>query len=98
MIKIPKKPIIVGKIGKTYGINGLVRLFSFTIYQKNIFNYKTLYIKIKKWKIILLKYYIIKKNFFIIKIKNINNKKQTNLLINKNIYIDFKNLKKKNYY
>ncbi|WMC18949.1 MAG: ribosome maturation factor RimM [Enterobacteriaceae bacterium PSpicST2] len=96
MKKIPKKPIIIGKISKNYGINNLFKLFSFTKIKKNIFIYKPLYIKNKKWKIITIEYYIKKNNFFIIKIKNIKNKKKK--INNKNIYIDFNNLKNINYY
>ncbi|WGS66312.1 ribosome maturation factor RimM [Enterobacteriaceae bacterium ET-AT1-13] len=92
MEKIPKNPIIIGKICKNYKYNKLFKLFSFTKKKKNIFKYKPLYIKNKNWKIISFKNYIKKKNFFIIKIKNIK-KNQTKLFNNENIYFDFKKLK-----
>ncbi|BFI91142.1 ribosome maturation factor RimM [Enterobacterales bacterium endosymbiont of Anomoneura mori] len=98
---IPKKPIIVGKIGGNYKNFELLKLFSFTEKKENILKYKPLYIKKKKWKIIIFKKYIIKKRKIIIKIKNINNRNKTKLLINKKIYIDFNillNLNNQNYY
>ncbi|XZR52882.1 MAG: ribosome maturation factor RimM [Enterobacteriaceae bacterium] len=97
MKKIPKDPIIIGKISKKYGNKELFQLFSYFKNKYDIFKYKFLYIKNKKWEIIKLKYCIKKKKKFIIKIKNI--KKKLNIFNNKNIFIDFKDIKiNQNYY
>ncbi|WMC20342.1 MAG: ribosome maturation factor RimM [Enterobacteriaceae bacterium PSpyr] len=97
MKNIPKNPIIIGKINNNYNSKELFNFFLYNNKKENFLKYKTLYIKKKKWNIILLNYYIIKKKKIIIKIKNVNNNK-IKLLNNNYIYIDFKKKNKLNYY
>ncbi|WDI79048.1 ribosome maturation factor RimM [Candidatus Purcelliella pentastirinorum] len=97
--KIKKNEIIIGKIGKTLGIRGWLKINSFFKIKENIFdfkiwkvkknNYKSI-INIEKWK----KHY--KK--IIIKIKNINNINEAKILTNCNILIHEKQILKKNYF
>ncbi|WP_343187646.1 ribosome maturation factor RimM [Buchnera aphidicola (Periphyllus koelreuteriae)] len=94
-LKIFKK-IIIGKIFFPYGILGWLKIFSFTETKENIFKYKPLLYydkkKIKKLKIQSWKNY---KNFFLIKIKNINTRNEAFFFKNKKIFIYSNQLKKK---
>ncbi|CAL4322396.1 ribosome maturation factor RimM [Buchnera aphidicola] len=89
------KKIILGKICASHGILGWIKIFSFTKKKKDIFKYHPLYyyfnnkkneLKIQNWKY--------QKNFFLIKIKNIKNRNQADLLKNIEIFIYHKQLKK----
>ncbi|NIH41065.1 MAG: 16S rRNA processing protein RimM [Buchnera aphidicola (Periphyllus aceris)] len=90
------KKIIVGKICSPYGILGWIKLFSFTEKIKKIFKYKPLlYFYKKKIKTLKIKLWKKYKNFFLVKIKNINTRTKAFLLKNKKIFIYSKQLKKK---
>ncbi|CAL4322697.1 Ribosome maturation factor RimM [Buchnera aphidicola (Chaitophorus populicola)] len=88
--------IIIGKICAPYGILGWNKMFSFTENKKSIFTYNPLFyskkniiyvLKIIQWKII--------KNYFLIKIKNVNNRNTAYLFQNIDIFIYSKQIKKK---
>ncbi|VFP81544.1 ribosome maturation factor RimM [Buchnera aphidicola] len=95
--------IIIGKIGKPYGILGWVHLISFTEIKKNIFYYLPWRLNkndliINKNDIIIYKKYI---NNFIIKLKKINNRNQAFDISQQKILIKNKQLpklKNKEYY
>ncbi|CUR53240.1 ribosome maturation factor RimM [Buchnera aphidicola] len=81
--------IIIGKFGKPYGIKGWIQIISYTTIPKKIFYYFPWYLKnfsikyvkkdIKNWK----QY----KKYFIIKIKNINDRTHIEFLKNQKIFI-----------
>lgn len=103
MHKLYENMIIIGKIGKPYGILGWLYLISFTEIKTNIFHYFPWTIQnsiliLKKKDIISWKIHAKK---IIIKIININNRNLANDIQKKNILIERKNLPKlsnNNYY
>ncbi|MCW5197566.1 ribosome maturation factor RimM [Buchnera aphidicola] len=97
MIKKHLNPIIIGKICSPYGILGWNKMFSFTENKKSIFKYSPLFyfksniinsLKIVQWKSI--------KNYFLIKIKNVNDRNTASLFTNKKIFIYSNQIQKKN--
>ncbi|WMY95157.1 MAG: ribosome maturation factor RimM [Arsenophonus sp.] len=99
----PTNPIILGKLGATYGINGWMKIFSFTENIEDIFDYQPWFIQwfkgkwypldIKKWKN--------DNNNIFVKFKNLYNKEQASLITNYEIMVDsakFPILKKNEYY
>ncbi|WP_261979516.1 ribosome maturation factor RimM [Buchnera aphidicola] len=94
--------MLVGKIGKVYGILGWINFFSFTEIKEKIFNYYPWFIlKNKKWESIQLKNWKQHKNHFIIQINNVIDRSIANTWTNTDIFIDKNNLpklKKDEYY
>ncbi|CAL4322459.1 Ribosome maturation factor RimM [Buchnera aphidicola (Chaitophorus sp. 3695)] len=97
MINKHLNQIIIGKICSPYGILGWNKMFSFTENKKSIFKYNPLFyckkniiysLKIIQWKTI--------KNYFLIKIQNINNRNKASSFKNINIFIYSEQIKKKN--
>ncbi|CAL4321938.1 ribosome maturation factor RimM [Buchnera aphidicola] len=86
-----KNFLIIGKLGSSHGILGWIKCFSYTEKKKNIFSYRPWYINKKK---IYVNNWKKKKNFFFIKIKNINTRNKSDKLKNFFIYIKKKKLKK----
>ena len=98
MILTPER-IIVGKILSLHGINGLVKLKSFTEKKKNIFNLYNYYIKNKKIEKITL--YFKSKEMFICRINDFKSREETEIFVNKEIYVGVDSLPKledKEYY
>lgn len=96
-----KNFLLVGKIGKVYGIRGWLKIFSYTEKKENIFNYQPWFIinKIKK-KIILEDWKKINDNL-VIKIKNIDDRQISMFFTNHKIYVnkfDLPNLSKNEFY
>ncbi|WP_343188967.1 ribosome maturation factor RimM [Buchnera aphidicola (Chaitoregma tattakana)] len=79
--------LVVGIIKKSFGIFGWLKLVSFTEKQKNMFNYLPLYICIKKEykKIEIKKWKIYKKNI-LVKIKNVENRTESEKFVKKKIF------------
>ncbi|QCI24450.1 ribosome maturation factor RimM [Buchnera aphidicola (Muscaphis stroyani)] len=101
-IKKPKKSLIVGKVGKSYGILGWITIFSFTEKKEKIFDYLPwFFLKDNKWIQIYLKNWKKYNKNFIILIKNIYDRSTVMQFTNSDIIID-KNqlpfLKKNEYY
>ncbi len=88
--------IKIAKIKNTFGVNGKVKIISFTHPQKNIFNINPLYIINDTIKKIEIKYEGIYRNFFITSIKNINNINYAEKIIKQYIYIKKESLPKLN--
>ncbi|QJC35866.1 ribosome maturation factor RimM [Enterobacteriaceae endosymbiont of Donacia sparganii] len=88
-MNILKEKIILGKFGKIYGIKGWIRLFSYTQNKNNIFLYKKLFILNNIRNIVFIKFnqFKVKKNYFIVKINNLNKNEDTIKFINHQIYI-----------
>lgn len=79
----------MGKIGKTYGILGWMKIFSFTENQEKIFDYKPWFIlKEKKMEKIQPKAWKNYKNNFIFCVKNISDPSEAKKLTNLNIFIN----------
>ncbi|MCV2525649.1 MAG: ribosome maturation factor RimM [Candidatus Lightella neohaematopini] len=87
-------PIIVGKIGSTYGIFGWLKLYSFTRKKTDIFSYQPLFINItnSNWKKLEINSWKFIRNYIILKINNINSKENAKFLTNYYIFIDKKQL------
>ncbi|WP_261979807.1 ribosome maturation factor RimM [Buchnera aphidicola] len=87
--------MLVGKIGKVYGILGWLNFFSFTENKDKIFNYLPWFIlKNKKWEIIQFQKWKKHKNHFIIQINNIIDRSIAQNLVNTDIFIDKNQLPK----
>ncbi|WDI78647.1 ribosome maturation factor RimM [Candidatus Purcelliella pentastirinorum] len=97
--KIKENEIIIGKIGKTLGIKGWLKINSFFKIKENIFDFKTWKIKKNNYKSII-KIENWKKHYkkIIIKIKNINNINEAKILTNCDISVHEKQIFKKNYF
>ncbi|WMY97197.1 MAG: ribosome maturation factor RimM [Arsenophonus sp.] len=95
-------PIVLGRLGSTYGVNGWMKVFSFTENIQDIFNYQPWFVKLfKEWyKLEIEDWKYDNKNIFI-KFKNIYDKEHANLMINYKIIVDsaqFPILKNGEYY
>ncbi len=98
----PKKPVILGTIGSTYGIRGWIRVHSYTSNPKNIFNYQPWLVKqISQWQLIQLESWQQHRQSLIIKIKDLNERHTVSLFNNCKIIVDSDQLpllKKHDYY
>ncbi|XBC38451.1 MAG: ribosome maturation factor RimM [Buchnera aphidicola (Floraphis choui)] len=92
----------MAKFGKPHGILGWIRVFSFTEEKQNIFKYYPWYIQKEKFKIIInVKNWKDKNKYFLVKIKNINNRSIAEKLTNYHVIINQSTLPKlqnDNYY
>ncbi|CAL4322990.1 Ribosome maturation factor RimM [Buchnera aphidicola (Thelaxes suberi)] len=85
--------IIVGKISSPFGVSGWLHLISFTEIKKKIFSYKPWIIQNHTYfEKIQLESWKIHNKKFIIKIVDINNRNECNILINKKILVNQTNL------
>ncbi|CAL4324448.1 ribosome maturation factor RimM [Buchnera aphidicola] len=100
--KKPNNPIMIGKIGRAYGILGWIKVFSFTEKKEKIFFYFPWFIlKKEKWETIQFDKWKKYKNNFIIHIKNISDRSIVSTFTNSEIFIEKKILpilKKNEYY
>ncbi|QJC29251.1 ribosome maturation factor RimM [Enterobacteriaceae endosymbiont of Plateumaris rustica] len=83
------KNIVLGQFGSVYGIQGYIRLFSYTSNKKNIFFYKNLFVIDNNSLIlpIIFTKWIYNNNYYIVKINNFNNRNDVFKLVNYKIYI-----------
>ncbi|MGP1931688.1 MAG: ribosome maturation factor RimM [Arsenophonus sp. ET-DL9-MAG3] len=87
--KIPVKPVVLGKIGSSYGIRGWLKIFSYTENSKNIFEYQPWFIqRLGQWQLVKLESWKQHNKNSIIKIKYIDDKNAANLITNYKIIID----------
>ncbi len=86
---IPTNPIIVGKMGSTYGIRGWLRVFSSTEESESIFDYQPWFIKrAGEWQCIELEGWKRHSQDLIIKVKGMEDREAAALLTNCEIVVD----------
>ncbi|MGP4123841.1 MAG: ribosome maturation factor RimM [Sodalis sp. (in: enterobacteria)] len=82
-------PVVVGKVGSTYGIHGWLKVFSSTEEAKSIFNYEPWFIKKpNEWRPIRLESWKRHNQALLIKVKDIDDREAATLLTNCEIVID----------
>lgn len=87
--KVPINPIIVGKIGKTYGFQGWVKLISFTEKNSDIFNYSPWFVELKsQWTLLQLESSRLIKKRYIVKFLDFTNREISMLLTTLNVVVD----------
>ncbi len=85
----PDNPIVLGKMGSTYGIRGWLRVFSSTEDAESIFDYQPWFIKrAGNWQHIELEGWKRHNQDLIIKIKGIEDREAAGLLTNCEIVVD----------
>lgn len=83
------EPVVIGKIGSTYGIHGWLRVFSFTEEVESIFYYQPWFIKIVgEWQPIWLERWKYHNQNILIKVKDIEDREASTLLTNYEIVIN----------
>ncbi|WP_127958898.1 ribosome maturation factor RimM [Serratia microhaemolytica] len=89
----PSQPLVLGKMGSTYGIRGWLRMFSSTEDAENIFDYQPWFIqRAGQWQLIELEDWKRHNHDLIIKIKGIDDRDAANLLTNCEIIVDSEQL------
>ncbi|AKH62232.1 MULTISPECIES: ribosome maturation factor RimM [Photorhabdus] len=88
-LELPVSPIVLGKLGSTYGIRGWLRVFSSTEHAEDIFEYQPWFIqRAGRWQHIELEAWKHHNQDMIVKIKGIDDRDAANLLINCEITVD----------
>lgn len=89
----PIAPIVLGKMGSTYGIRGWLRIFSSTENAESIFDYQPWFIQqAGQWQLVELEDWKRHSQDLIIKVKGIDNRDAANLLTNREIIVDSEQL------
>ncbi len=89
----PKQPIVLGKMGSTYGIRGWLRVFSSTENAESIFDYQPWLIQRSgQWQFVELEDWKRHSQDLIIKVKGIDDRDAANLLTNCEIVVDSEQL------
>lgn len=87
--KAPVNPVVLGKLGSTYGIKGWLRVFSSTEDAESIFDYQPWFIRNKGlWQPIEIESWRHHNQDLVIKIKDIDDREAANLLTNCEIVVD----------
>lgn len=98
----PIDPIIVGKIGKAYGVQGWMKIISFTDNADNLFNYNPWFVLFQEqWKLIRLECWKSIKKCYIAKIFGVSSREMAILLIHCDLVINgsqLPSLSNKEYY
>ncbi|MGE4801835.1 ribosome maturation factor RimM [Yersinia hibernica] len=90
---VPEQPIVLGKMGSTYGIRGWLRVFSSTENAESIFDYQPWFIQQGgKWQHVELEDWKRHSQDLIIKVKGVDDRDAANLLTNCEIIVDSKQL------
>ncbi|MDR0217482.1 MAG: ribosome maturation factor RimM [Enterobacteriaceae bacterium] len=85
----PADPIVLGKLGSTYGIRGWLRVFSSTEQAEDIFEYQPWFIqRAGQWQHVELEAWKHHNQDMIVKIKDIDDRDAANLLTNCEIIVD----------
>lgn len=80
---------IVGKFGSSYGIRGWLRVFSFTQFPENIFDYVPWYIqRAGVWQEVVVESYKPHNQDMIVKIQGVDDRDDANALTNIEIFVD----------
>ncbi|CUX96055.1 Ribosome maturation factor RimM [Candidatus Gullanella endobia] len=88
-ITTPFDPVVLGKLGSTYGIHGWLRVFSYTEEAESIFHYQPWFIKrVNEWQMISLESWKRHNRNLIIKIMDIEDRELAMFLTNNEIFID----------
>lgn len=86
-------PIVLGKLGSTYGIRGWLRVFSSTEQSESIFDYQPWYIQqAGEWRVVALESWKRHNQDLIIKLKGIDDREVANALTNREIAVDAEQL------
>ncbi|AKJ42851.1 ribosome maturation factor RimM [Pragia fontium] len=86
-------PIVLGKLGSTYGIRGWLRVFSSTEQSESIFDYQPWYIqRAGEWRVIELESWKRHNQDLIIKLKGVDDRDVANGLTNCEIAVDSQQL------
>ncbi|XBS70643.1 ribosome maturation factor RimM [Acerihabitans sp. KWT182] len=89
LIATPTKPVVLGKMGSTYGIHGWLRVFSSTEESESIFDYQPWFIKrAGKWQQLELQGWKHHNQDLIIKIKGTEDREAASQLTNCEIVVD----------
>ncbi|MFP1727633.1 ribosome maturation factor RimM [Lonsdalea quercina] len=89
----PTNPVVLGKMGSTYGIRGWLRVFSSTEDAESIFDYQPLYLRNKGGlQLIEIESWRHHNQDLIIKIKDVEDRDAANLLTNCEIVVDVSQL------
>lgn len=89
----PKQPIVLGKMGSTYGIRGWLRVFSSTENAESIFDYQPWFIQqAGQWQLVELEDWKRHSQDLIIKVKGVDDRDAANLLTNREILVDSEQL------
>ncbi|MFT8209897.1 MAG: ribosome maturation factor RimM [Symbiopectobacterium sp.] len=85
----PVNPIVMGKMGSTYGIRGWLRVFSSTEETESIFDYQPWYIQFQgSWRLVEIESWKHHNQDLIIKVKGVDDRDAANLLTNAEIVVD----------
>ena len=85
----PVEPIVLGKMGSSYGIRGWLRVFSSTEDAESIFDYQPWFIqKAGQWQQVQLESWKHHNQDLIIKLKGVDDRDSANLLTNCEIVVD----------
>lgn len=91
----PVDPIVLGKMGSSYGIRGWLRVFSSTEDAESIFDYQPWLIqKAGQWQVVELESWRHHNQDIVIKLKGIDDRNAANLLTNCEIVVDSSQLPK----
>lgn len=86
---VPANPIIVGKLGSSYGIRGWLRVFSSTDETESIFDYQPWFIqKASQWQVVELESWRHHNQDMVVKLKGVDDRDVANLMTNCEIYVD----------
>ncbi|MCD1127082.1 ribosome maturation factor RimM [Jinshanibacter sp. LJY008] len=82
-------PVVLGKLGSTYGIRGWLRVFSSTEQSESIFDYQPWYIqRAGEWRVIELESWKRHNQDLIIKLKGVDDREVANSLTNCEIAVE----------
>lgn len=86
-------PVVLGKLGSTYGIRGWLRVFSSTEQSESIFDYQPWYIqRAREWRVIELEGWKRHNQDLIIKLKGVDDREVANSLTNCEIAVEAEQL------
>ena len=87
--QVPAEPVVLGKMGSSYGIRGWLRVFSSTEDAESIFDYQPWFIqKAGQWQQVQLESWKHHNQDLIIKLKGVDDRDAANLLTNCEIVVD----------
>lgn len=89
LVVIPNKPVVLGKMGSTYGIRGWLRVFSSTEESESIFDYQPWFIqRAGEWQQLELEGWKHHNQDLIIKVKGMEDREAAASLTNCDIVVD----------
>lgn len=87
--QIPVNPLVLGKMGSSYGIRGWLRVFSSTEDTESIFDYQPWFIqRAGKWETVELESWRHHNHDMVIKLRGVDDRDAANLLTNCEIIVD----------